>query len=212
MSANIPAKPPDIDKLDNVDAIQPKTPEQMPEEGKFANLMNQKTPETTSGQSPMNVANQNIQAASNPPTLATVQAQMNSVAGSLGDVKNQLHTKGLKLKQSDKYLIRNKLTSANENIRSAAQRTGVNTGAPPDLSQKKNPIAKFLEMVTDGQNQLNSAAQQIHDLDASGNSLNAGQLLLVQVKLQKASQELAYTSTILGKASEIIKTLFNTQI
>ena len=214
MATNFPAKPPDIDKLNNVEAIQPKTPENTPEEGKFASFMNARPEETFKGSqtSPLEITNQGKITPSTPPTIASIQTQMNSVSSTLGDIKNQLHTKGLKLKQSEKYLLRSKLTSANENIRSAAARTGVDTGEPIDLSNKKNPIAKFLELVTDGQNQLNSAAEQIQALDTSGKSLNAGQLLLVQTKLQKASQELEYTSILLGKSTDMIKTLFNVQI
>lgn len=216
MASNLPAKPPDIDKLDSVQAIQPKTPEQMPEEGKFANLMNSKVNEPVNtnppAQSPINLAAQGTQAISTPPTLATVQSQMQSVAGSLGDIKNQLHTKGLKLKQSEKYLLRSKLTAANANIRGVAERTGVNTGAPVNLSNTKNPITKFLELVSDGQNQLNSAAMKVHELSTSGKELNASQFLLIQAKLQKAQQELDFTSVLLGKATDTIKTLFNVQI
>jgi len=147
-----------------------------------------------------------------PPTLASVQQQMNSVSGSLGDIKNQLHTKGLKLKQSEKYLIRSKLSSANENLRSAAKQTGVDPGPPVDLLSKKNPISKFLELVTDGQNQMRQASEMVNNLNSSGKSINAGQLLLVQAKLQKAQQELDYTSILLGKATDMLKTLFNVQI
>ena len=88
----------------------------------------------------------------------------------------------------------------------------MNVGPPIDLSSKNSPIAKFLAMVSDGQNQLASAAGEINGLDSSGQSVSAAKLLLVQAKLQKASQELSFTSTILGNATSMIKTLFNVQI
>ncbi len=209
-------KLPDIDKIDRVNEIQPKITEEMPQDGKFASLMNQPSENAVSNNpsqpSPMELSAQNTKAASAPPTLSEVQSQFQSVGSSLADIKNQLHTKGLKLKQSDKYLLRSKLASANDNIRSAVQNSGAPVGPAPDLSQKHNPIAKFLEMVTDGQRQLASAANEINTLNASGDSISAGKLLLVQVKLQKAQQELDYSSTILGKSTEMIKTLMNVQI
>jgi hypothetical protein len=206
---------PDIDKLDKVNAITPRIGNETPEEGKFASLMNQKAPDASpvsTGPSPMELSSGGLKPVSAPPTIADVQNQIQSVSSSLGDVKNQLHTKGLKLKQSDKYLLRSKLSAANENIRSAAEKTGVSTGPGPDLSQKNSPIAKFLELVTDGQRQLGSAAQELQNLNSSGQSVSAAKLLLVQAKLQKASQELDFSSVILGKSTEMLKTLMNVQI
>ncbi len=217
MSANFPVKPPDIDKLDSVEAIQPKTTGQTPEDGKFASLMNEPSQQTPSAvpnataPSPMDLSAAGNRPIGAPPTLNDIQNQMHSVSSSLGDIKNQLHTRGLKLKQSDKYLLRSNLQSANQHIRSAAEKMGVNTGPSPDLSSKNNPIAKFLSMVTDGQRQLGAAAEDIHNLSSSG-QMSAAKLMLVQVKLQKAQQELDYSSVILGKATEMIKTLMNVQI
>lgn len=213
----MPAKPPDIDKLDGVQPIGPNTTQASPQDGKFASIMNQpsEAPPITpnsNAPSPIDLSAQGKTLARTPPTLSDVQNQIHSVSGTLGDIKNQLHTKGLKLKQSDKYLLRSKLSSATDNIRSAAERTGVNVGPPIDLSSKNSPIAKFLAMVSDGQNQLASAAGEINGLDSSGQSVSAAKLLLVQAKLQKASQELSFTSTILGNATSMIKTLFNVQI
>ena len=59
---------------------------------------------------------------------------------------------------------------------------------------------------------MQSAVNQLHHLANNKGEMNAGRLLLVQAKLQKASQELEYTSVILGKATDMIKTLFNVQI
>jgi hypothetical protein len=210
-------KLPDIEKIDRIKEIQPKVTEELPQDGKFASLMNQPASNEVQNSpqqaSPMEMSAQNTKAVTSaPPTINEIQSQVQSVAGSLGDIKNQLHTKGLKLKQSDKYLLRSKLSSATDNIRSAAQNSGAPVGPAPDLSQKHSPIAKFLEMVTDGQRQLASAANEINSLNASGESISAGKLLLVQVKLQKAQQELDYSSTILGKSTEMIKTLMNVQI
>jgi len=216
--ADIPSKPPDVDKIDPLPAVDPHgKDDKPPEDGKFASYMKESaettTQPTTQNQiSPMELSEQGKINAGKPPTAESIQNQMNTVAGSLGDIKNHLHTKGLKLKQSQKYLLRNKLSSANEHIRQAAKKVGVETGPPPDLSGKKSPIAKFLTLVADGQHQLNSAASQIKNLDTSGKKLNAGELLLVQVKLQKAQQELDYSSVLLGKAVDVVKQLFNIQI
>ena len=146
------------------------------------------------------------------PTQASIVAQMNSTSSVLGDVQNQLNTKNLQLKPSQKYLLRNKLTESNSLIRSAVSKVGVDPGPLPQGLSQQSPIAKFLSLVTDGQNQLQSATNSIKNIQSKGGKVNSGELLLVQVKLAKAQQELEYTSVLLSKAVDDLKTLFNIQI
>ncbi len=213
MADSLPGKVPDIDKANATPAITPGEIKGPPDQSKFSSYMkdapSSNAPQNTQQITPMQLQSKPV--AATPPTLATVQGQMQTASGTLGDLKNQLHTKGLKFKQSDKYALRNKLGDANTLIRGAAERAGVDVGAPPELATKKNPVTKFLELVTDGQTQLNSAAETLKNLNTSGESLDPGALLLIQVKLQKAQQELDY-SFILGKAVDMIKTLMNVQI
>lgn len=147
------------------------------------------------------------------PTPDSLKGQMNSVSSVLGDVQNQLHTKNLNLKHSQKYLLRNKLTSANENIRSAAGKAGADVGPPPSTSSRQSPVAKFLSLVSDGQSQLANAQTMISNLGQGGSGpLNPGDLLMIQVKLARAQQELEYSSVLLSKAVDDIKTMFNIQL
>ncbi len=210
-------KLPNVDKLDPTQSVQPGQGTDAPQSGKFSEYMKQgnQPPDNTNPANkptPMETAQGLNRPAGAPPSLQSIQGQMNSTSSSLGDIKNQLHTKGLKLKQSDKYLLRNKLGNASKHLRSTAEHLGADPGPEIDLKKTKNPLNKFLSMVADGQHQLNSAATQLRNMNTSGKSVNAGEMMLIQVKLQKAQQELDYTSVLLGKAVEMIKTLLNVQI
>ncbi len=204
------------DKIDPTRAAEPTRGGVMPESGKFSEYMKSPNQAMTTNPpnqiTPMQAAQNQAMTPNKLPTPQTLQAQMNTTSSSLGDIKNQLHTKGLKLKQSDKYLLRNKLGQADQHLRTANQHLGGDPGVPVNLKSTKNPLNKFLAMVADGQHQLNSAATQLRNLNSSGQEINAGEMLLVQVKLQKAQQELDYTSVLLGKAVELVKTLLNVQI
>ena len=146
------------------------------------------------------------------PTQESVLAQMNSTSSVLGDIQNQLNTKNLQLKPSQKYLLRNKITESNALIRSAVTKVGVDPGPMPQGLSQQSPIAKFLALVTDGQNQLHQATASIKNLQGKNGQINSGELLMVQVKLAKAQQELEYSSVLLSKAVDDLKTLFNIQI
>ena len=80
------------------------------------------------------------------------------------------------------------------------------------MNRSRNPVARFLSMVSDGQHQMINAAETLKKLNSDGQSVNPAKLLLVQIKLNKAQQELNYTSVILGNVTGMIKTLFNIQI
>lgn len=171
----------------------------------------QSSSEKSEGPSPFDLASQGQSAAAGP-THDSILGQMNSTSSVLGDLQNHLTNKNLKLRQSHKYLLRNKLTSANEQIRAATSKTGADTGPPIAKLSRQSPVNKFLGLLTDGQKQLSNAQSQIQNLNMNGKTMNPGDLLLVQVKLAKAQQELEYSSVLLSTAVSDIKTLFNIQL
>ncbi|PCI77509.1 hypothetical protein COB21_03070 [Candidatus Aerophobetes bacterium] len=169
--------------------------------------------ESTGKPSPMELAEQSsLKQSATTPTTDTVLSQMKSTSSILGDVQNQLNTKNLTLKQSHKYLLRNKLKQAGDNINAAAKRAGVTTTNPPTRFKKSTPVEKFISYVSNGQAQLKSAQAMVSKLGSKGNHMNPGDLLMIQIKLSKAQQELEYSSVLLSKAVDDIKQMFNIQI
>lgn len=147
------------------------------------------------------------------PTMQSLMTQAMQAQTTLGDISNSLSTPNLKLKQSQKYLLKNKLTSANAHLRSANSKLGTDPiPAEPETPSDGGPIGKFLGYVTDGQNQLEAAQQQLKSLNSTGENVNPAQLLLVQLKLNKAQQELEYSSIMLSNAVSDIKMLFGIQL
>lgn len=145
------------------------------------------------------------------PTAESVGAQMKTAASSLGDLKQSLSTPDLKLKPSQKYLLRNKLTEANEQIRGVAAKAGVDVGPPVNTLSRNNPLAKFVSLITDGERQLGEAQVQLAERAKKG-TIDPTELLIMQVKVNKAQQEIDYSTILLSKAVEDIKMLFNVQI
>ena len=146
------------------------------------------------------------------PTQASILGQMSSASSVLGDLQNKMHQKNFNLRQSEKSLLRNKLTNANQSLRAVAKKVGVAGDAPVSSGNGKNPLNKFLNLLSDSQTQLFHAQSKIHELNSSGVSMNPGDLLLIQVKLAKAQQELEYSSILMSTAVSDIKTLFNIQL
>lgn len=210
----------DISGPSNIDptkSIQPGGQEQAKPSQSFESYMKEgggpQAPSTkTEGPSPFDLAVQGKTAVTTGPTNESILGQMNSTSSVLGDLQKQMNNKNLNLRQSQKYLLRNKLTNANQNIRTAAQKTGADIGPPVFQFNRKNPVNKFLGLLSDSQSQLSNAQSKIQELNSNGQSMNPGDLLLIQVKLAKAQQELEYSSVLLSTAVSDIKTLFNIQL
>ncbi|PCI95653.1 hypothetical protein COB11_01585 [Candidatus Aerophobetes bacterium] len=211
MENKIPEKPTPTDATKPPNAIQGDDPQKQPQQPFSEHMQKSAVEKAQQGNSPLDLARQQGHPTSQP-TMATIQTQMNSASGSLGDVQNQLHTKNLKLKQSQKYLLRNKLSEANAHVRTAASKAGVQVGNPPTMNTRQSPIRRYLAYVTDSQDQLAQAQRKIKDLTTAGHSLSPGQMLLIQIKLNKASQAIEYSTVLLSKAVDDIKMLFNVQI
>jgi hypothetical protein len=123
-----------------------------------------------------------------------------------------LNTPNLKLKASTKYVVKNKLTDANMTMRSANQKLGADIPDEPDTAKFQGPLGRFFAYLSDGQAQMESAKQQLQNLKAKGDSISPGDFLLIQVKLNKAQQELEFTSVLLSNAVSDLKMLMQVQL
>jgi hypothetical protein len=146
------------------------------------------------------------------PTFATLVAQVNSAQSTMGDLSQQLSYPNLKLKASQKYLLKNKLTDANANLRIANLKMGANVPDAPDMSQFTGPLGKFIGYLSDGQSQLEAAKQQLQSLKDKGAHLTPGDFLLIQVKMNKAQQELEFSSVLLSNAVQDFKMMMQVQL
>ena len=126
----MPDKPEDISPTTNIGpakSIQPGG-EQLPKPTEsFESFMKEGKPQGASkeaeGVSPFDLAGQGRAAAAGP-TNESILSQMNSTSSVLGDLQTQLNNKNLNLRQSQKYLLRNKIKNAHELIETAAKKAG----------------------------------------------------------------------------------------
>lgn len=146
------------------------------------------------------------------PSADHLVQQLHSVQSTVGDISDQLNTPGLKLKASQKYLMKNKLADATTNLRSANAKLGTEVLEPPTLPQMHGPLARFFSYLTDGQAQLESAKNQLQSLKTKGEHLSPGDFLLVQIKLNKAAQELEFVSVLLSNAVSDVKQMMQVQL
>lgn len=167
-------------------------------------------PGTPQGPTPMDLS-RGAPLATGGPTYNTILAQAKTAQDSLGVVKDQLNNKNLKFKRSQAHLLKNKLNDANGHIRSAGSKLGVD--APPmKMPAGATPLERFIAYVNDGQDQLLAVQEKIKELTASGAEMRPGDMMYLQVKMGLATQEIEYSSTLLGKVISSITTIMNTQL
>ena len=148
------------------------------------------------------------------PNMETLMHQTTVAQNTLSTVHEQLSYPNLKLKASQKYLVKNKLMDANNHLRAANAKMGIAPQAPHEAiaTKESGPIAQYLGYVTDGMNQLEAAKKQLGTISAQGANLSPADFMLLQLKFNKAQQELDFTSAVLGKSIEGFKTIMNVQI
>lgn len=181
----------------------------------FSTFMKQGSPMETAGKSSM-ISPFGLMQGQPPmaqaPTMDTLLAQINNVQSTMGDINSQLSTPNLKLKASTKYLVKSKLADANDNLRTVTAKVGGNMPEETDPTQFSGPLGRFFAYLTEGQNQMESAKQQLQNMKDAGKHMSPGDFLLVQVKLNKAQQMLEFTSVLLSNAVSAFKQLMQVQL
>ena len=172
--------------------------------------MKGQAPKAASGLSPMDVAKQ-PPVATNVPSISTILAQSKTAQDTLGNVHKQLKTKDLTLRRSQAHLLKNKLTDAQGYLRGAGAKLGVETPAP-EIPAGTSVLGRFIAYVDDGQNQLVAIQQKLKNMAANGETINAAEMLSVQVKMGLASQEIEYASGLLAKVVQSISTIMQMQL
>ena len=146
-----------------------------------------------------------------PPTMDSIQTQARVAQDGLGQVEQQLKEPQLKLKRHQVHLLKNKLSQAQEQIRSAGQKLGIQ--APPFKPPAgSSALGRFISYVNDGQDQLIQVQNQLKQMASKGQQLNAADMLSVTVKMNLAQQEIEYSTTLLGKVMDSIKQVMNIQL
>ncbi|MCH9633755.1 MAG: hypothetical protein S4CHLAM7_04880 [Chlamydiae bacterium] len=197
----------------------------------FKQLVGQKGNSESAKPSPMNVAGQGqggVQASKASPE--NLVANMQLVLGQMKNLGAALQTPGLKLNPRTRRLLDAKLKRSKDHIQYVSSKVNVGdekeegqkgTAPPVDdavdatSGKKSDPaIEKFLGYLTDGQSQLQSAMQNVSKLKTDKN--NPGMMLKhifgMQVKLYRAQVEIEFSSAVLQKAIDDLKTIMSVQL
>ena len=202
------------DRIAPAKAIETTLPEKAPGSSFQSYMQSSPTPpgaaSATGAPSPLSLPQQGV-VQGGTPTFNTLLGQAQATRDTLGTVEQQLNTPNLKFKRSQSHLIRNKLTDANDYLRSATDKLGADSPEPRS-SAGMSMLGKLLAYVGTGQDQLNVIQQQLHKLSSSGASVNGPDMLVLQIKLSQAQQEVEYSATLVNKMIDSLKTLFSVQL
>lgn len=169
-----------------------------------------KAPPQVQGPSPAQVA-QGPAAPTAGPSMDSLVSQVSTMQDSMGNLQNQLKTKNLQLSRPQQHLLRNKLSDTSTYLRAANGKLGIETPPMPS-PQGGGAIERFINFISDGENQLNAAKQKIMEMKKNGDKMNPADMLLIQVKMNQAQQEIEYSSTLLSKVITSLTQILNTQL
>lgn len=146
------------------------------------------------------------------PSFETLVSQVGSAETSYKDLRNLVQTPNLHLRQSESMLVNTKLTDARSNVRTAAEKIEAPLISLSEPPASLGPLEKFLLFIGDGERQLANTQAKLREMQAKGDNVNPADFLLLQIKLNKAQQEVEFSSMVLSKAVEGIKSIMATQL
>lgn len=205
-----PGNPIRPDQIDPLRSIQPTQETEEGMGGNFAEMMQPGSTKMSPSQAPSPM---NILPGTNPvsgPSYETMQKGLQVSQNQLSDMQAQAQTPNLRIKPQDNTLLTKNMTNANENLRTVNTKIGVDPGPHPKALD--GPLGKFVGLINDGSNQISSAKQQLSKISSDPTSLNPAEMLLVQVKINQAQQQIEFSSILLSKVVDDFKQLMNIQI
>lgn len=196
----------------------------------FQNLVNQTKGTQSSKPSAMNVAGSGggVQGKADPENL---MANMQLVMGQMKNLGDALQTPNLQLNARTERLLDAKLKRAKDHIQYISSKVNVGDEGDEGGGQSKqqqsekiqavsskeggnSAIEKFLGYVTDGQSQLESAMSNVAKLkqDKQDPGMMLEHIFGMQVKLYRAQVEIEFSSAVLQKAIDDLKTIMSVQL
>lgn len=185
---------------------------QAPNPSEFQSHMKETPPAAgQKGVSPMELQGADAAKAAGP-TLPSLIQQASQTQETLSDIQKKLKTPNLRFKRQHQYLLKNKLTDANNHLRSAIQKLGGEVPATKKPPKGAGPLEKFISLVGDGQDKMHAVTDQLKSIGESDKKMSPTDYLIVQVKLAQAQQEIEYSSVLLSKMVDALKQTLNIQI
>lgn len=104
-------------------------------------------------------------------------AQAQQTVGRIAELKEKLKSPNLEIKSSVQEVLSNKLSHIDDNLKIALSRSGIEYTPPPVGNKSQSSIDRFLGLLTDSQDKLNSLSSDISRMDSQGIQLTRDQCL-----------------------------------
>lgn len=150
---------------------------------------------------------------------------MQQLLNKMGGLKSGLQTPNLQLNARTRRLLEAKLNRTKDNIQFVHSKVNVGDEDAEQRSAKQQVVPKagddensaaigrFLGYLTDGQSQLESAMQSVSSLKNNKDpGLMLQNIFSMQVKMYRAQVEIEFSTAVLQKAVDDLKTLMNVQL
>lgn len=144
--------------------------------------------------------------------VETIKTQTKDAIDQLEKAKTALSEAKTEIKPSYQTLLRNRLGHIDDNVKIALSKAGVEY-TPPKVTpgENSNPIKRFIGLVTNTQDQLNSLFNVSNVLSAN-TSISPAALLAIQIKVGHVQTQIELFTNLLNKALEATKTIMNVQV
>lgn len=144
----------------------------------------------------------------------TLLAQIETTVDRIQRAREGLSLPNARVPGGTRFLLRNRLSEVNNDIRAAVNQAGLEYTPPPREEGFANPIKRFLGMLGNGQSQLQNLGVHIKEVAGEGGAkdISPGKMLMLQYRMHKIQHQVEIFTALLNKGLESVKTIMNVQI
>ena len=126
--------------------------------------------------------------------------------------REALQDPDVNFKSSVQRLLKNRLDNIDQNLQVALSKVGEEYVVEPAETKGLKPVQKFLNMLTDSQNSLETLGARMEMMGEAGAVMSPAAMLTVQIKVHTITREIEFFTSLLSKAIESTKTVMNVQV
>lgn len=148
------------------------------------------------------------------PTIESLRTQTTESISQIDKAKATLSQSRGEIKPSYQTLLRNRLGHIDDNVKIALNKAGIENTPTASVGEagKSNPAKRFLDMLSNSQDQLEHLQKSLDATNAGGGAISPGNMLAIQMKMNVIQQQIELFTSLLNKALESTKTIMNVQV
>lgn len=142
-----------------------------------------------------------------------IKSQATDLISKLESLKQKLATSKGEIKPAYHKVLEHRLNHIDDNLKITLSKVGAEYSPAVESSTRDaSPAKRFINMLTDGQHQLDNLHNSMEMLELQGGTLSPASMFMLQIKIGEIQHQIELFTGLLSKAMESVKQVMNVQV